>query len=137
RSTIDHLVGLGRFEDVRVEASPSTQGVSLRWSLTPIRRIVLVTLSGSAGLSESAVRSELAERFCALPSASRVSEMVNAARAFYAEHGYRSATINPRLVDRTSAERLELILEVVAGARTTGAATKSPGNWGESAALVL
>src|SRR4029453_13747898 len=78
RSTIDHLVGLGRFEDVRVEASPSTQGVSLRWSLTPIRRIVLVTLSGSAGLSESAVRSELAERFGALPSASRVSEMVNA-----------------------------------------------------------
>ena len=137
RSTIDHLVGLGRFEDVRVEASPSTQGVALRWSLTPIRRIVLVSLSGSAGLSESAVRTELTERFGALPSASRLTEMVNTARAFYAEHGYRSATINPRLVERASTERLELILDVAAGARTTVAVTKVQGNVGESAAAVL
>jgi hypothetical protein len=30
RSTIDHLIGLGRFEDVRVDAVPSAQGVALR-----------------------------------------------------------------------------------------------------------
>ena len=37
RSTIDHLVGLGRFEDVRIFASPSDQGVIVSWLLTPIR----------------------------------------------------------------------------------------------------
>ena len=31
RDTIDHLVGLGRFEDVRVFAAPADQGVALRW----------------------------------------------------------------------------------------------------------
>src|SRR5687767_7355995 len=30
RNTIDHLVGLGRFEDVRVFSSPTDQGVSVR-----------------------------------------------------------------------------------------------------------
>ena len=38
RNTIDHLVGLGRFEDVRVLTTPTSQGVSLRWQLTPVRR---------------------------------------------------------------------------------------------------
>src|SRR5215211_7003760 len=31
RATIDHLVGLGRFEDVRVFATITDQGVALRW----------------------------------------------------------------------------------------------------------
>jgi outer membrane protein insertion porin family len=137
RSTIDHLVGLGRFEDVRVEASSSTQGVALRWSLTPVRRIVLVTLSGSAGLSESAVRTELAERYGLSPSASRVNDMVGTTRSLYAEHGYRAAVINPRLVERNSPERLELVLEVVAGLRTTVGATKVQGNIRESTAALL
>src|SRR5687767_4647734 len=36
RNTIDHLVGLGRFEDVRVFSAPTDQGVSVRWQLTPV-----------------------------------------------------------------------------------------------------
>jgi outer membrane protein assembly factor BamA len=137
RSSIDHLVGLGRFEDVRVDAFPSTQGVALRWSLTPIRRIVRVSLSGGGGLSESAVRTELAERFGSQPSASRMSEMVTTTRSLYADHGYRSATVNPRLVERDSSERLELVLDVAPGVRTTIAATKVQGNIGESTSAML
>ncbi|MGH9385269.1 MAG: POTRA domain-containing protein [Vicinamibacterales bacterium] len=137
RSTIDHLVGIGRFEDVRVEASSSTQGVALRWSLVPIRRIVLVTVNGGAGLSDSDVRTEMAERYGLQPSASRINDMVSAARSLYAEHGYRSAVITPRLVERNSPERLELVLDVVAGFRTTVAATKVQGNAGESTAALL
>ncbi len=138
RSTIDHLVGLGRFEDVRLEALPSTQGVALHWSLTPIRRIVLVTVSGAAGLSESSVRTELTERFGTSPSATGLNDMVNAVRAFYAERGYRNPTVNPRLEERGSAERLELVLEVTAGLRTTIGPTKvQGGNVGETTATVL
>lgn len=136
RSTVDHLVGIGRFEDVRVEASPSTQGVALRWLLTPIRRIVLVSVNGG-GLSETAVRTDLIERYGTLPSASRLEDMVSATKAFYADHGYRSAAVNPRLVERGSSERLELVLEVVAGIRTTFGATKVQGSVGEPAAALL
>jgi outer membrane protein assembly complex protein YaeT len=137
RSTIDHLVGLGRFEDVRVEAVPSAQGVALRWSLTPIRRIVLVSVNGGAGVSESAARTELNERFGTLPSASRLDDMVNVVRAFYADRGYRSATINPRLLARDSAERLELVLDVTPGVRTTVHAAKVQGNFGDSSAAIV
>ena len=49
-TTIDHLVGLGRFEDVRVFAAPADQGVALRWQLTPVRRIARVSVTGNAVL---------------------------------------------------------------------------------------
>ena len=58
RSTIDHLVGLGRFEDVLVFASPADQGVILRWQLTPVRRITRVSVSGNPVLPVSGIRSE-------------------------------------------------------------------------------
>ena len=39
RSTIAHLVGLGRFEDVRVQSSATPQGVTLQWQLVPVQRV--------------------------------------------------------------------------------------------------
>jgi outer membrane protein assembly factor BamA len=58
-------------------------------------------------------------------------------RAFYADRGYRSSTINPRLVERESAERLELVLDVTAGVRTTVGAAKVQGNFGDSSAAIV
>src|SRR6185503_11294575 len=63
RGTIDHLVGLGRFEDVRVMAAASPQGVTLRWQLTPLKRITKVSVTGNAILPASAIRAELNDRF--------------------------------------------------------------------------
>ena len=48
RNTIDHLIGLGRFEDVRVFAAATDQGVSLTWHLTPVRRIAKISIAGSS-----------------------------------------------------------------------------------------
>ncbi len=118
RSTIDHLVGLGRFEDVRVFASPSDQGVTVRWLLTPVRRIAAVRITGDVQLPEQGIRTELADRFGALPSASRVSDMVAALEAFYADRGFRQASILPRLEEQDPRpERVTLLLAVNAGAR--------------------
>ena len=47
RGTIEHLVGVGRFEDVRVFASATDQGVALRWQLVPVRRITRITVAGN------------------------------------------------------------------------------------------
>ena len=46
--------------------------------------------------------------------------MVSALQSYYAERGYRNATILPRLDDeRPVPERAELVLAIDAGARTT------------------
>jgi outer membrane protein insertion porin family len=125
RATIDHLVGLGRFEDVRVFASPSDQAVVIRWQLTPVRRIGLVSVTGHAVFSERAIRSELSERYGFQPSATRVPDLVVALQSYYAERGYRNATILPRIDDDGPVpEQVELVLSIDAGARTAvGAAT--------------
>ncbi len=89
RATIDHLVGLGRFEDVRVLASVTDQGVALRWQLIPVKRITKISVTGNAGFSESVIRAELSERFGALPSVSRINEMVTTAPGVLRRSGLR------------------------------------------------
>jgi outer membrane protein insertion porin family len=118
RSTIDHLVGLGRFADVRVLASPSDQGVVVRWQLTPLRRIGALAIDGDPQLPDAVIRTELADRFGVLPSASRVPEIVGALEVFFADRGFRQASIVPRLEeDEARPERVTLVLTITAGAR--------------------
>ena len=125
RNTIDHLVGLGRFEDVRVVTAPSDQGVALRWHLTPVRRISKITVTGSAVLPASDIRAELADRHGGLPSTNRVNDMVATLQAYYGDRGFPNATILPRVQEEDPVpERVELVLSIAAGNRVTiGAAT--------------
>ena len=124
RGTIDHLVGLGRFEDLKVFAAPADQGVTLRWQVVPVKRITKITVAGNAVLPASAIRAELNERFGALPSSARVNDMVLRLQAFYAERGFEHANILPRIQDEEPApERSELVLTIEAGARISIGAT--------------
>ena len=125
RGTIDHLVGLGRFEDVRLFATPTDQGVALRWQLVPVRRLTKISVTGNAVLSDSVIRTELRERFGALPSANRIDEMVARLQAFYAERGFEHASILPRVENEEGTPELsELVLTIEAGERITiGSAT--------------
>lgn len=137
RGTIDHLVGLGRFEDVRVMADASPQGVTLRWQLTPLKRITKVSVTGNAILPASAIRAELNDRFGALPSATRINDMVTRLQAFYADRGFPQATILPRVQDDDPQPELaELVLTIDAGARTTIGAVNITGKPLESPADV-
>ncbi len=120
RATIDHLIGLGRFEDVRVFASRSDQGVIVRWSLTPVRRIGKIEIEGDAQLPEAVVRAELADRFGGQPSVSRVAEVVAELEVFYADRGFRQAAIMPRLQeDDSRPELVTLVVSVKAGTRAS------------------
>ena len=59
RDTIDHMVGLGRYDDVRLYATPTADGagVSLRWVLAPILRIAdLAVEEFLAGYRDPAAR---------------------------------------------------------------------------------
>ncbi len=138
RSTIDHLVGLGRFEDVQVFASPADQGVTVRWQLTPLRRIARVSVTGTAVLPVSGIRSELTDRYGAMPSTNRVADMVTTLKAYYADRGFPRATILPRIEeDDPAPERVELVLAVEAGERVTIGAANVTGTPLEPASQVL
>jgi outer membrane protein insertion porin family len=137
RESIDHLIGLGRFEDIRVYAEPSTMrpgAVVLRWVLAPVQRIRVIDFSGSPRLDVSALREEIAERIGARPSVARQSEIIDVLRAYYAERGYRSPRIEPRVDAASVAELVTLVVAIDAGPRTrlgrlsvTGAPPIAPG----------
>jgi outer membrane protein insertion porin family len=138
RNTIDHLVGLGRFEDVRVVTTPTSQGVSLRWQLTPVRRIARIVVGGDAILPADDIRTEISDRFGALPSASRVGDIVRTVQAHYAERGFPRAAVLPRIQEEDPApERVELVLSIEAGDRVTIGAARVTGSPLEAPAMVL
>lgn len=138
RTTIDHLVGLGRFEDVRVFSDPADQGVSVRWQLMPLRKIAKISVTGNAVLPASGVRAELTDRFGARPSTNRVPDMVTALQAYYADRGFPRATILPRVEEEDPApERVELVLSIEAGDRVTIGAAQVTGSPLEAPAMIL
>ena len=64
RETIDHLVGLGRFQDIQVHAVPSSEranSVALTWMLVPVQRVARVDITGQAALDRSALRDEISD----------------------------------------------------------------------------
>jgi outer membrane protein insertion porin family len=121
RDSIDHLIGLGRFEDVRVYAEPSVTrpgAVTLLWALVPVQRIAKVNLSGNLQLDASAVRAAITERVGARPSTVRLPEILDAVRAYYAERGYRAPRLESRVVPDTTPEVVSLTLVIDSGSRT-------------------
>jgi outer membrane protein insertion porin family len=128
RGTIDHLVGLGRFDDVRVVAAVTDEGVALTWQLKPVTRIGEITIAGNAVLPASDIRTELNERFGARPSANRIADMATRLQTFYADRGFPKASILPRLeTDDEAPELSELVLTIDAGTRLTIASTTVTG----------
>jgi outer membrane protein insertion porin family len=137
RTTVDHLIGLSRFEDVQVTATATDQGVALRWQLRPVRRITEINIEGDAALPASAIREEVNDAFGALPSANRVDDMVARLKTFYADRGYPNASILPRVEDDDpSPELSELVLTINAGARVAIGDVTVSGSPLESAAEV-
>ena len=140
RESIDHLVGLGRFEDVRVfaEHSPArANGVALRWVLVPVQRIAIVNIEGRAALPRDELREAITEQLGALPVTSQVERIVSVLRAFYAERGYRQPTITPRIIPGSAPDLVELALALDAGRRTTIDTVDVRGESGQPPAAVI
>src|SRR5688500_2270255 len=76
RESITHIFGLGRFQDVQVEALPSPGGVLLRYRLVPLHSVQHVDFRGlpSLGLSEDVLRSHVTNRFGVSPPVGRAQE---------------------------------------------------------------
>ena len=121
RQTIDHLVGLRRFEDVRVFAEtigPPPGGVSVRWVLAPIQHVGRIEFQGRVVFSDDELRRDLDERLGSSPVASRLGEIVKTLTDYYHARGYRQPVIEPRLIGGDAVEVLTLALSIDAGPQT-------------------
>jgi outer membrane protein insertion porin family len=140
RETIDHLIGLGRFEDIQVFAEPSASrpgAVVLRWVLAPLQRISKLSFTGELQADDSALRALIDERVGARASTTRVPDIVEALRAYYADRGYRNARIDTRLLPGDVPELVTLNVVANAGRRTRIAQVNVTGTPTVPAAQVL
>lgn len=117
RETLDHFVGIGRFDDVRVAATVAGDGVALRYVLRPVRRIRAIDFEGPTGLRAADLRAELEERHGATPSAARLDEMVATLRSYYRQRGYARADIAAVIEPGRTAEDVRAVFRVDAGTR--------------------
>ena len=139
RESITHIFGLGRFQDVQVEALPSPGGVLLRYRLVPLHSVQRVDFRGlpSLGLSEGLLRSHLTNRFGASPPVGRAQEAARTIEQLYHDHGYLRATVNAVATERHDPDRTLLAFEITPGTRAVIAAAEVEGQPAEGAAAFL
>jgi outer membrane protein insertion porin family len=97
RQTIDHLVALGRFADIRVIGQPDGDGVQLRYTLVPLDRIVRLRFDGTRSIDDDVLRAEISERLGATPAASRRDELAQLVEARYRARGFATPRVDVRL----------------------------------------
>ena len=121
RDTIDHLIGLGRYDDVRLSAAaaPDGDGVVLTWVLRPIQRIVRTTTTGGGDLASRALRAAIESGLTGEPTVARAPQFASAVTAYYRDHGYRAAVVSPELTPTSEEGAVSLTLRIEAGTRTT------------------
>jgi outer membrane protein assembly factor BamA len=118
RETIRHLISLGRFDDVVVEAEAAADGgVDLRYRVRPVHSVDSVEFRGNLGLSAGALRDRMTARFGPTPPASRAPEVVRALVQLYQEHGYMRPRIRPNPIVQHDPDRTRLVFEIDSGPR--------------------
>jgi outer membrane protein assembly factor BamA len=97
RSTMVHLVGLARYDDVRVRAEAVRDGVRVVWSVRPVPLVTRVVLEGAGALERDVTRQVVADRFGGQWTAERIPDLVASVVASFRARGFRRATATPRL----------------------------------------
>jgi len=122
RESITHLFSLGRFDDVRVDASMEGTGVGLRYELSPIHVVSKVEFTGALdrpGVDVGQLRRAVVDRYGTSPPLGRVAEMSLTVGDTLREHGYRHPDVEPRADIDHQSEQAVLVFTVDPGARTT------------------
>jgi len=122
RSSIAHLFSLGRFEDVRVDATLERGAVMLRYDLVPIHpvgRMRFVVGAAAAGVGDDRLRRAIVDRYGVSPPLSRVADMTRLIVDNLNERGYLHPSVAPRSELQHDPERATLIFSIDPGPRTT------------------
>jgi outer membrane protein assembly complex protein YaeT len=117
RESITHIFGLGRFQDIQVEATPAPGGVVLRYDVIPLHNVERVHFRGHPrlGVSEGVVRSAVVNRFGTSPPVGRTQEVARLIEQLYHEHGFLRATVVPVATERHDPDRTVLDFDITPG----------------------
>jgi outer membrane protein insertion porin family len=119
RQTIDHVYGLGRYEDVQVLAARTEAGVVVTYVLVPLHAVQRLEFRGTLGVGEEQLRQAVGERFGALPAAARANDVARFLEQFYRGRGHIGARVVPRIEEQHAPDRATMIFDIEAGPRAT------------------
>ena len=134
RESIAHVFGLGRFQDIQVEAVEAPGGVSLRYNLVPLHNVQRVDFRGhpSLALSTDTVRRAMASRYGPLPAAGRAVEVARTIEQLYHDHGYLRASVTPAATERHDPDRTLLTFDITPGPQAVVGTVQIEGELPES-----
>jgi len=120
RETVTHLFSLGRFEDVRVDATLENGRVALRYELSPIHPVATIRFAGAAGpgIDRGALRQVIVDRYGVSPPAGRAADMRRLLEDALAERGYLHPSVTINAETEHSPERATLVFTIQPGDRT-------------------
>ena len=121
RESIVHLFSLGRFEDVRVDATLDGGRVALRYELVPVHPITRIRFEGPGGpdIDTGELRRSLIDRYGASPALGRVADMTRLVTDALRERGYLHPVVTSRAEIEHAPEHATLVLTIQPGVRTT------------------
>jgi outer membrane protein insertion porin family len=118
RETIAHLSGLGRYQDIQVDASLRGDQVVLVYDLVLIRQIRQIVFRGTLGLAEGELRAAVVGQFGASPPAGRVADAGQTLQALYRDRGFLRAEVIPRTQVGRQPDSATLVFDIRSGVRT-------------------
>ena len=117
RETLAHLFGLGRYQQIEVDATARANGVVLTYSLVVVQRVRRIAFEGALVLSESDLRRTVVDRYSASPPLARAPQVVETLRTLYRDHGYPRAQITAHPQVDSTQETATLVFAVQPGTR--------------------
>ena len=118
RESIVHLMALGRFDDVEVNAQlTAAGGVVLTYELRPLRAVRAIAFRGRLGLPEGELRTQMTDRYGTSPALSRAADIADSLRDLYRDHGYPDARITPHPDIQSHPGQVTLAFDIEAGAQ--------------------
>jgi len=123
RDSISHLFSLGRFDDIRVDATLADAGrVALRYELSPIHPVTRIQFTGPLsvpGIDTGQLRRAVVDRYGTSPPLGRVEELKQLVADVLVERGYLHPDIRPRAEIAHAPDRATLFFAIEPGPRTT------------------
>ena len=121
RESVLHLFAMGRFDDVRVDATRQGPGVAVRIDLTAVRPVSAIDFSGGMhepGVSEDQLRRVVTDRAGLTPPLARVDELSRLVEAALRTRGYLHAKVTGRPETKVASNRTTLVFVVEPGVRS-------------------
>lgn len=119
RETVLHLFAMGRFDDVRVDATRQGAGVGLRFEMIGTRPIDDIRFAGavkSAGIDDGQLRKAVTERAGPSPPIARIDELSRVVEGVLRTRGYLHARVTGR-TEPSGAAHTALVFDVQPGMR--------------------